>query len=70
MAACLRAWAAEWVAAWAVWTIKPFGYSLTKAINHSRARKGPAVLRTETGSQNRTAWEVNGNRTAVSNLLL
>jgi len=43
VAACLRAWAAEWVAAWAAWTIEavsaetpnPFGakpnsYSLTK----------------------------------------
>jgi hypothetical protein len=43
--ACLRAWAAEWVAAWAAWTTKPNSYSLTKALNTSRARKGPAVLR-------------------------
>ncbi len=48
--ACLRAWAVEWAAAWAVWTTNPetFGAKptscLAKAINNSRARKGPAVL--------------------------
>ena len=37
------AWA-EW-AAWAEWTTKPSGHhTLAKAINNSRARKGPAVL--------------------------
>ena len=30
--------------AWAALTTKPTSYSLAKAINHSRARKGPAVL--------------------------
>jgi hypothetical protein len=32
------------VAAWAAWITKPISYSLTTAINNSRARKGPAVL--------------------------
>jgi len=53
VAACLRAWAAEWVAAWAAWTIEavsavtpnPFGAKPKLNMNcYSRASRGARLF--------------------------